>query len=343
VRKGIILTQQKPKTLADIAKLAGVSPGTVSRALSNTELVNEKTKSKILAIVEQFNYKPNLAARNLRTRKTGAIAVIVPLGHEKDQHLSDPFFTIMLGFLADELSERGFDLLLSRVIPKNDNWLLDFIDSGRADGIIVLGQSNQSKIINKEAKNYRPMVVWGANENDQIACTIGSDNRFGGMIAAIHLVERGCKSIAFLGDTSLPEIRQRLEGCQIGSKASGINDEVVILETHLTADASFATISQFIKQGKVTDGIVAASDVIAMSALRALEEANIRVPQDVKVIGYDDLEFAPYMRPPLTSVKQDLKTSAQKLVELLLKRINGEHTQSIILQPQLSRRQSTGE
>jgi len=79
-------------TLADIARLAGVSAGTVSRALSDTDLVNEKTKSKILKIVEELNYKPNIAARNLRTRKTGAIAVIIPMGHEKEQHLSDPFF-----------------------------------------------------------------------------------------------------------------------------------------------------------------------------------------------------------------------------------------------------------
>lgn len=335
------MKEGRPKTLADIAKLAGVSPGTVSRALSNTELVNEKTKNKILAIVNELNYTPNIAARNLRTRKTGAIAVIIPLGHEKDQHISDPFFTIMLGYLADELSTRGYDLLLSRVIPRNDNWLDDFINSGRADGIIIIGQSNQSHVLNESAKSYRPMVVWGANENDQTACTIGSDNRFGGMIAAIHLVERGCKTIAFFGDTSLPEIAQRKEGCIVGAKASGINSDIEILETHLTADASYETICEYIAKNQLPDGIFAASDVIAMSAIRALSEHNIQIPEQVKVIGYDDLEFASYTSPPLTSVRQDLKLSAQKLVEVLFRRINGEYTQSVILQPKLSIRAST--
>lgn len=331
----------RPKTLEDIARIAGVSAGTVSRALSNTNLVNSKTKAKILAIVEEYNYKPNIAARNLRTQKTGAIAVVIPLGHERNQHLSDPFFTIMLGHLADELSLRGFDLLLSRVIPKNDSWLEDFIAAGRADGIIVIGQSNQSKTINEAAKKYIPMVVWGANENDQIACTIGSDNRFGGMIAAIHLIERGCKNIAFFGDPNLPEISQRMEGCIVGAKAGGLLSEVKILETHLTADDSYVAISKFLNDNEPPDGIFAASDVIAMSAIRALKEHEIALPGQVKVIGYDDLEIASYTTPPLTSVRQDLKFSAQKLVETLFRRIGGESTQSIILQPTLSVRMST--
>lgn len=335
------MTKGRPKTLEDIAKIAGVSAGTVSRALSNTNLVNNKTRAKILAIVEEFNYKPNIAARNLRTQKTGAIAVVIPLGHERDQHLSDPFFTVMLGHLADELSNKGFDLLLSRVIPKSDSWLEDFIAAGRADGIIVIGQSNQSKVINEAARKYGPMVVWGANENDQIACTVGSDNRFGGMIAAIHLIERGCKSIAFFGDPKLPEIAQRMEGCIVGAKAAGLSNEVTILETHLTADVSYLAISEFLKKNEPPDGILAASDVIAMSAIRALKEHDFVLPKRVKVIGYDDLEIASYTTPPLTSVRQDLKLSAKKLVETLFRRINGESTQSIILQPSLSIRHST--
>lgn len=328
-------------TLADIAKLAGVSAGTVSRALSDTDLVNEKTKSKILKIVEELNYKPNIAARNLRTRKTGAIAVIIPMGHEKEQHLSDPFFTIMLGYLADELSERGYDLLLSRVIPKNENWLGEFIHSGRSDGLIIIGQSDQVKVIDKAAKDYKPMVVWGANLNDQIACTVGSDNRFGGLIAAVHLAQCGCKRIAFFGDPNPPEIAQRMEGCIEGVKAAGIDTPVELLQTHLTAEASYETICEYIKKNELPDGIIAASDVIAMSALRALGEHKIDVPNQVKVVGYDDLEIASYTTPPLTSVKQDLKLSAHKLVDVLFRRINGEETQSIILQPKLISRAST--
>ncbi len=335
------VTKNKPKTLADIAKIAGVSPGTVSRALSNTNLVNEKTRAKILDVVEKYNYSPNLAARNLRTQKTGAIAVIIPLGHEKNQHLSDPFFNLMLGYLADELSNRNYDLLLSRAIPKNENWLEEYINSCRSDGLIIIGQSNQTKIIDQAAKNYKPMVVWGANLNDQIACTVGSDNRFGGLVAAIHLAQKGCKKIAFFGDPNLPEISQRMEGCIEGVRAAGLETPVELLHTHLTAEDSYETICEYIKKNELPDGIVAASDVIAMSALRALGENGIDVPNKVKVIGYDDLELASYTTPPLTSVKQDLRLGANKLVDILFRRINGEETQSVILQPKLVIRGTT--
>lgn len=331
----------KSLTLADIARKAGVSTGTVSRALSGTDLVNDKTKAKIMAIAEQLNYKPNIAARNLRTKKTGAIGVIIPLGHEKEQNLSDPFFSVMLGCLADELSNRNHDLLLTRVAPQDENWLEDYINSGRADGIIVIGQSDQAAVIDRAAKSYKPMVVWGAHLADQAVCTIGSDNRFGGLIAAVHLVERGCKRLAFFGDTRLPEINQRMEGCIAGAKASGSKAPIEIVETHLTAESAYSTIKKYIETQEVPDGIVAASDVIAMSAVRAFQEAGIQIPNRVKIVGYDDLELASYTSPPLSSVRQDLKFAANKLVDVLFKRISGEETQSIIIPPELMTRDST--
>lgn len=331
----------KSLTLADIARKAGVSPGTVSRALSGTDLVNDKTKAKIMAIADAMNYKPNIAARNLRTKKTGAIGVIIPLGHEKEQNLSDPFFSIMLGCIADELTQRNHDLLLTRVSPKDENWLEDYINSGRADGVIVIGQSDQSEVINRAAKHYRPMVVWGANLSDQTVCTVGSDNRFGGLISAVHLVERGCKKLAFFGDTRLPEIQQRMEGCIAGAKASGLAEPVEILETHLTAEAAYQSIKSYISENNIPDGVFAASDVIAMSAIRAFREAGIAIPEKVKIVGYDDLELASYTSPPLSTVRQDLKFAANKLVEVLFRRISGEETQSIVITPELQTRDST--
>ena len=219
----------RPVTLEDIAREAGVSTGTVSRALSGGTLVNKVTRERIQALAASRNYKPNLLARNLRTRKTGAIAVVIPLGHETEQHLSDPFFTVMLGYLADELSARGNDLLLSRVIPTRPDWIGTYIDSGRVDGVIVIGQSNQSDALNAAAERYAPLVVWGAKRDSQNYCTVGSDNRVGGLIAAVHLFERGCKTVAFFGDPSAPEIEQRLEGCRAGCAAAGMTGDVLVL------------------------------------------------------------------------------------------------------------------
>jgi len=294
------------------------------------------------ALAAAKNYKPNLLARNLRTRKTGAIAVVIPLGHETEQHISDPFFTQMLGYLADCLSEREHDLLLSRVIPTDPDWLDTYINSGRVDGVIVIGQSDQSEVLDRVGRNYQPLMVWGANRASQAYCTVGSDNRVGGLIASVHLFERGCKSIAFFGDPLAPEIEQRLEGCRAGCVAAGIDQDVQVLPTHLTADSAYESICRFLDAGNLPDGIVAATDVIAMSALRALTERGIRVPDQVKVTGYDDLNFARHTSPPLTTVRQDIELSAHYLVDTLFKRIAGATTESIVLSPRLIVRDSTG-
>jgi DNA-binding LacI/PurR family transcriptional regulator len=334
--------ENRPITLEDIAREAGVSTGTVSRALSGGTLVNKVTRERIQALAAARNYRPNLLARNLRTRKTGAVAVVIPLGHETEQHLSDPFFTVMLGYLADALSARGNDLLLSRVIPTGPDWIGNYIDSGRVDGVIVIGQSNQSDALNVAGERYAPLVVWGARRDSQKYCTVGSDNRVGGLIAAVHLFERGCKTIAFFGDPSAPEIEQRLEGCRAGCTAAGMKGKVHVLPTHLTADSAYATISAYLDANTPPDGIVAATDVIAMAALRALSERGIKVPEQVKVTGYDDLGFASHTSPPLTTVRQDLELSAHHLVDSLFKRIAGEDTASIVLSPRLVVRESTG-
>ena len=337
-----MVTPNRPVTLEDIAREAGVSTGTVSRALSGGTLVNKITRERIQALAAARNYKPNLLARNLRTRKTGAIAVVIPLGHETEQHISDPFFTVMLGYLADALSERDNDLLLSRVIPSGPEWIGNYIDSGRVDGIIVIGQSNQSDALNAAAERYTPLVVWGAKRDSQKYCTIGSDNRVGGLIATVHLFERGCKTIAFFGDPSSPEIEQRLDGCRAGCVAAGMTSEIQVLATHLTADRAYTAICEFLDAGHIPDGIVAATDVIAMAALRALSERGIAVPDRVKVTGYDDLGFASHTSPPLTTVRQDLELSAKYLVETLFKRIAGEATPSVVLSPRLVVRESSG-
>lgn len=332
----------RPVTLEDIAREAGVSAGTVSRALSGGTLVNKVTRERIQALAAARHYKPNLLARNLRTRKTGAIAVVIPLGHETDQHISDPFFTVMLGYLADALTARGNDLLLSRVIPEGPEWINAYIDSGRVDGVIVIGQSDQSEALSAAASRYAPLVVWGARRDSQTYCIVGSDNRVGGLIAAVHLFERGCKDIAFFGDPLAPEIEQRLEGCRAGCAAAGMKGELRVLPTHLTANEAYAAIATFLDEGNIPDGIVAASDVIAMAALRALSERGIKVPERVKVTGYDDLGFASHTSPPLTTVRQDFEAGAKALVDTLFKRIAGEPTESVVSSPRLVVRESTG-
>ncbi|MFM9852006.1 MAG: LacI family DNA-binding transcriptional regulator [Sphingomonadaceae bacterium] len=324
------------KNITDLAKLAGVSPGTVSRALANSELISKKTRDKIQGLAREHDFRPNVMARNLRIKRAGAIGVLIPLGHETAQHISDPFFMSLLGHLADALTERGHDLLLSRVIPTNPHWLIDVVDSGRVDGVIMIGQSDQSAVIDTVAQRFLPLVAWGAHLPDQLHCSVGTDNRKGGALAVQHLIERGARRFAFLGDPIAPEIALRLDGARAALAAAGMGDALEVLPAHLTAETAHPAVSQWLSEiDIVPDGIIAASDVIALSTLRALHEHGHKVPDQVRVIGYDDLPLANQTNPPLTTIRQDLVAGAAHLVDLLFRRIGGEKTDSVVLEPQL--------
>jgi DNA-binding LacI/PurR family transcriptional regulator len=330
------------RNINDLAKLAGVSPGTVSRALSDTGLISQKTRDRIKALAREHDFRPNVMARNLRIQKTGAIGVIIPLGHDPGQHISDPFFITMLGLLADALTEKGYDLVLSRCIPTDEDWLDRFVDSGRVDGVIVIGQSDQSAVLDKVAARYRPLVVWGGYSQGQVHCSVGSDNRLGGELATAHLIERGCKRIAFFGDPNAMEFRLRLEGCKAAMKSAGLSEEITVFPAHLLGDSAHPDITEFLDSASQRpQGIVAAADTIAMTTLRVLAEQKLSVPDDVKVIGYDGLALTEQTFPRLSTVKQDLTTGAHNLVDMLLRRIAGEETTSVILQPELVVRNST--
>jgi DNA-binding LacI/PurR family transcriptional regulator len=330
------------RNISDLAKLAGVSPGTVSRALTDTGLISQKTRERIKALAREHDFRPNVMARNLRFQKTGAIGVVIPLGHETGQHISDPFFITMLGLLADALTERGYDLVLSRVIPTNGDWLDRFTDSGRVDGIIVIGQSNQFEVLEAVAARYRPLVVWGGYQKGQTHCSVGTDNVAGGELAAQHLIDRGCKSITFFGDPSALEIAQRLEGCKAAMHRAGLSGNLSILPAHLVDNPSDTAMLDFLADSTTRpQGIFAASDVIAMSALRTLAELEIDVPGETKVIGFDGMAMGEHTVPRLSTVRQDLTTGAHNLVDLLLRRIAGEDTASVVMPPELVVRMSS--
>lgn len=322
--------------------LAGVSAGTVSRALAGSALVNATTRERIRALADEFAFTPNVMARNLRIRRTGAIGVLIPLGHETGQHISDPFFITMLGLLADALTEQDYELVLSRVIPTDAHWLDRFVDSGRVDGLIVIGQSDQAMLLDAVARRFRPLVVWGGYAQGQIHCSVGSDNRKGGDMATTHLIERGCKRIAFFGDPTAREINQRLEGCRAAMARAGLSDQLSVLPAHLVAESAHPDIARFL--GSVSErpqGIVAASDVIAMSTLRALSEYGLAVPGDVRVIGYDGLAIGEQTVPRLSTISQDLTKGAHHLIDMLLRRIGGEDTASVVMEPELVVRMSS--
>lgn len=325
----------KVRTLADLAKIAGVSSGTASRALAGNSLVNTKTREKIEAIAREHGFRPNQMASKLRRQKTGVIGVAIPLGHDVRQQISDTFFMTLLGYLADELTEKGYDLMLRRVIPAQDeDWLDRFIGSGMVDGVIVIGQSDQFERIEDVADGYLPMVVWGNHQEGQRHCVVGSDNRLGGKLAAERLIASGAKSLAFLGDTQPIEFAARFAGAKEVAEKMGVS--IRALPTHLSPDRTGEEIAEHLQviEGKV-DGIFAATDTIAVTCLKELRERGIEVPRQLKILGFDDLPISSQTSPPLTTVRQDIAAGAKGLVDLLLRRLKGEDTESLVLRPHL--------
>lgn len=329
--------EERARTIVDLARLAGVSPGTVSRALAGKTVVNTETRQRIEALAAAHGFRLNQMASRLRTRRTGVVGVVVPLGHERRQHLSDPFFMNMLGHLADALTENGHDIMLSRVIPDADDWLERIVDSGMLDGVILLGQSDQLPAIERVAARYRPLVAWGAHRRDQVHCSVGSDNLLGGRLAGEHLLARGASRIAYLGDVRAPELRQRYEGLAVA-----IGAEPLLLETHLAADVMSGEIAAHLDRHRDTiDGIFAGSDMIALTTLRVLADRGVAVPRDLQLVGFDDLPLAVQAVPRITTVRQDFATGAQALVERLFARMAGTDSASLELVPTLMVRDTT--
>ncbi|MFM5917797.1 MAG: LacI family DNA-binding transcriptional regulator [Novosphingobium sp.] len=326
------------RNIAELAKLAGVSTGTVSRALADKSLVNKETRERIQALAREHGFRPNQMARRLRVQETKVIGVVVPLGHEQRQHLSDPFFMAILGHLADTLTENGYDIMLSRVIPDADDWLERIVDSGMLDGVLLIGQSNQFETIERVAEWYKPMVVWGSHRPGQIHCTVGVDNRKGGRLAGECMIKAGRRRLAFLGEAIAPELKDRFDGLCDAAADAGLPPPIK-LDTHLASDVMAEDIAAHIERIHAeVDGIAAASDLIAMHAVRALADRGIRVPQDISVTGFDDLPLAEQTIPRLTTISQSIALGARAMVQALFERIAGNAGQSLEMEPKLIRR-----
>jgi DNA-binding LacI/PurR family transcriptional regulator len=321
---------------------------TVSRALSDSPLIPKPKREEIQTIARQAGYVINQAAQSLRLRKTQTIAVLFPLGHDINQLVSDPFFIEMFSRLADEITSRGYKVLLIRVTDTHDGWLNQIIQSQSQDGIIVVGQSDQHQALTEAARSYDPFVVWGSQVHDLQAqdgtyCTVGTDNVEGGMLAVNHLLANGRKHIAFLGNTGLPEIAPRFEGYHKALLQAGLNmDPRLVMSVDFTAESARQATMALLQTGIPFDGIFAVSDVIALSAIQALQAHGLRVPQDVGVVGFDDTFLAERSVPALTTIRQDLAGAASAIVERLFQQIAGERPASMTLAPKLIVRQSCG-
>lgn len=343
---GTVTHPRKPTSI-DIAHLAGVSQPTVSRALRGSPTVNEATRQRIEAIAKQLNYTVDRAASNLRSGRSNTLALLFFEDPTPDDSAINPFFLSMLGAIMRSCALHKQDLLLSFQQLSSD-WHVEYEDSHRADGIILLGYGDYSDYKSRlEAlvAQGTHFVRWGSVQPGQPGLTVGCDNLGGGRQAAEHLIGLGHKRIAFLGDASdhYPEFQDRWRGYAQALGAAGLSaDPELQVDAITTEEAGEAAARELLERGVDFDAIVAASDLIAIGAMRALHAAGLSIPGDVAITGFDDIPAASQASPPLTTVMQDPKLAGAKLVETLLDRIKENPVGSAILPTRLVVRASSG-
>lgn len=314
-------------TSFDIAYLAGVSQPTVSRALRGDRSVSEATRERIQQIARDINYTVDKNASSLRSQRTHTIALLF-FEDGTDENLINPFFLAMLGSITRACANHGLDLLIS-FQRMEDDWHMRYHDAKRADGLILLGYGDWSLYsarIEQLMGQGTHFARWGSISSDTSGATVGSDNFGAGRLAGEHLLGCGRSAIAFLGhaDDHYPEFAHRYDGLCDALRAAGIAPDPALQFDALThEDAGYRAASALIASGRPFDAIFAASDLIAIGAMRALAGAGRRIPDDVAVVGFDNIPAASLTTPPLTTIQQDLAGAGEALVETVMAQIEG--------------------
>ncbi len=334
-------------TSFDIAYRAGVSQPTVSRALRNSPLVSKETREKIQAIAKELNYKIDINARNLRSQSAKTLALLFSEDPGTGDTLINPFFLSMLGSITKASATRGYDLLIS-FQQDSDDWGAHYEETHRADGIIFLGYGDYTNYIEKIRRLDEMdahFITWGPTLEGQPGHFLGCDNKGSAYTGAKYLAGLGAKKIAFLGDVSekSPEFNARYQGfVQALLESKLIIDPELQIDAQSTEESGIQAIEILLQKDIIFDSVFAASDLIALGAIKALTDAGLNVPNDVRVMGFDDIPIAAYSAPPLTTIHQDTILAGELLVDSLIRLIEGQEVNLKQIPAKLVVRRSCG-
>ncbi len=334
-------------TSFDIAYEAGVSQSTVSRALRNSPLVSEETRKRIQEIAKKLNYTVDKNASSLRSQTSTTLALLLFEDPTSDDSLVNPFFLSMLGSITRECGLLGYDLLVS-FQELNTDWHSAFKDSNKADGLILLGYgdyTNYESKLRELVDNGTPFVRWGAATESVQTTSIGCDNHHGGKQITEHLIQQGRTNFAFVGNVGdgSPEFMARYQGHCEALNNAGLNiNRALQSDANNTAEEAYAATMSLLDSQIPFDAVFAASDVIALGVSNALKTQGIKVPQDVSLVGFDDIPMASYMSPSLTTCRQDSTIAGKLLVDKLVELIKGEPVNDAFIKTTVIVRESCG-
>ena len=296
----IFVTKSKYKseiTISDVAHHAGVSTATVSRVIAGVGYVATKTRSKVQSSIATLNYQPSSIAQSLRRQSTKMIGLILT-------DIQNPFYPEMVRGIEDEVQRRGYSLILCNSDNDSDreNSYLDFLASQRAAGIIICAngvvERHRSKLLNQRAK----IILVNTQKNDSELTTVVSQDFEGGEMASAHLVECGYPKVIYIANNSERKSgSRRLDGVKKGAGKTKLE----IFYSDDTLKAGSVVIKEINEKFKPPYGIVAHNDLTAIGAMHELNELKIKVPEQVGIVGYDDIALSSYVSPSLTTINQN--------------------------------------
>ncbi len=316
-------------TMDEIALRANISKTTVSRALSGSPLVNDKTREHVLAVAREHGYAVNRNAQKLRNARSNTIAVSMDFHSHRKNHISDPFIFELLAGVSEALGEENLDLHL---IAPNRNTLESWQEmqaSKAVDGFIFLGQGHREDLLEQFSALGAPMVTWGAKRFKEPYCIVGSDNFLGGQTAGRYLLEKGRKNILFVGDAEFHEIYWRLEGLKNVVEAEPDTRVSTMTLSKFSYESAYQSAMEFFSStAEPCDAVFAYSDTAAMAIIHVLLKMGLKVPEDVSVVGYNDIPTSAFFSPAITTIRQDVHQAGDMLVKKLVKLIDGVKTRS---------------
>ena len=306
------------KTIADIARIAGVSKSTVSRALNDNPLIREETREKIKAIAREHRFEVHQGARCLSLNRSNTIGLIIPISPHAGHFITDPFFAELLRGIMFAIGDHGYDLLIGQPRKHDPSEISRYIGSKRADGLIIIGCDWYIDAVSELIGQKIPIIVWGVEPRNDF-CTVNCDNINGGRLAAQHLIQLGRKRIAFLGGTQdAQEVMLRYQGYEKALQNAGFGiDPALVTHGDYTSRTGYEQMQKLLRQHDDIDGVFACSDLMAIGAMEALREQGRQVPQDVSVVGFDDIPLAEHCSPPLTTIRQNIAKTGEILVHNL--------------------------
>ena len=331
-----------PMTLEDIARICSVSRSTVSRVINGEPNVSEKTREKVMETIRKIDFQPNLAARGLAVGRTRVLGLVIPMG--VTAIFADPFFPLLIQGVTSACNALDHSVMLWLAEPEYERRTIrQILYNGLVDGVIVASMLTDDTLVENLIESRLPFVLIGRHPSNDRVHYIDIDNRSASRQAVHCLMRNGCKRIATInGPANMIAGMDRLQGYLDALHERGINPNPALIAPGDFTDAGgYYAMQHLLAQHP--DGIFAASDTMAMGAMRAIQDAGLRVPEDIAVIGFDDVPQAAHANPPLTTLRQPIQRMGSLAAETLVEIISHptDQVNRMILPVELVIRQST--